>query len=103
MQSQWEQEPAPDQGGDALAALERFQRRLEARKREIDAAHRRVGLQEAARRQRQLLHEKPNLAQRNIFGRDQNRQQLEAVVWPARRECGAGRVAGRGLSCAELC
>jgi hypothetical protein len=39
---------APVAGEDALAALARFQRRLEAKKREIDAAHRRVGLQAAA-------------------------------------------------------
>ena len=83
LRGQWEQEPALEPSGDALATLEKFQRRLEARKREIDAVHRRVGLQEAAQRQRQLLDEKPKLAHRNIFGRDQNRQQLAAVVDPS--------------------
>jgi hypothetical protein len=74
---------APEPDADTLAMLKAAEKRLAAKKREIDSEHRLLGHQQAAKRQQQRLETTPKLAHREIFGKQQRREQLEAVIDPA--------------------
>jgi hypothetical protein len=74
---------APGPAAGDLAMLKAAEKRLMAKKREIDNEHRLLGHQRAAQRQQQRLQTSPKLAHREIFGKQRHREQLEAMVDPA--------------------